>query len=163
MKAKKILLIASLLLIIGFIWSNSMDNSEKSYLKSRKAMELVIKILSPVFSEDGKVMNYVSDENHIRKIGHFIEYFILGQVTAGISYSFSEKNLRYFYIVFSVPFVISVVDEFIQYFTGRTYQIKDVWIDCAGYFFGAVLIYMTIFIVKAIVRSKKSKKSTQTE
>lgn len=158
MKAKKILLTAALLLIIGFIWSNSMDNSEKSYLKSDKAMELVIRILSPVFKEDGKVMKYVSDENHIRKIGHFIEYFILGQATAGISYSLAERNLKYYYIVFSVPFVISVIDEFIQYFTGRTYLIKDVWIDCAGYFSGAVLIYLTIFAVKAVIKNKKSSK-----
>ena len=106
-------------------------------------------------------MRYVSDENHIRKLGHFVEYFILAQVTVGISYSFSEKNLKYYYIVFSVPFVISVIDEFIQYFTGRTYLIKDVWIDCAGYFSGAVLLYLIIFIVKAAVKNKKKKKKTE--
>ncbi len=154
MKAKKILLAVMLLLIIGFIWSNSMDNSDKSYIKSGRAMEIIINILSPVFPEDGKVMRYISNESHIRKIGHFVEYFLLGQVTAGISYSFSEKSIKYFYIVFSVPFVISVIDEFIQYFTGRTYLIKDVWIDCAGYLSGAFLIYMIILIIKYLIKSK---------
>lgn len=160
MKIKKILLAAVMLLIIGFIWSNSMEDSEKSYLKSNHASEIAVKILSPVFPEDSKIIHLVSDENHIRKIGHFAEYFILGVFTVALSFFFAKKNFWYFYMILSVPFVISVLDEFIQSFTGRTSLIRDVWIDCSGYLFGAFLVLFFIAVFKIIKSAKKKGKSS---
>ena len=82
MKAKKILIIIDILLIIAtvvFILSNSATPSEKSNNTSQGVTDKVVENVKPL--KDAVEQNKVQKEDvhkGIRKIAHFLEYALLG-------------------------------------------------------------------------------------
>ena len=148
MKRKIILAVAWLLVIAVcitiFIFSGMVadDSAEQSGF----IRELLTKIFGVGFTEF-----------FIRKLAHMSEYAALGFFSAfAFAYTFKNAKRFYFGILFTLLYAIS--DEIHQLFvSGRSGQVRDVFIDMAGALLGVLLLGLCYFIYKKI----KGKKDVQ--
>lgn len=86
----------------------------------------------------------------VRKAAHFLEYFILGLLSAGIAATYNSRK-RYFKYTLSTIFsvIYAAGDEIHQYFVpGRACKITDVFIDAAGSICAIVLIVVLLNVIK---------------
>lgn len=135
---KRNLLIVFLVLMLIFIWGNSM----------------LPKSLSSHLSEwfggvvDSTTNSDISDTVNIRKLAHFFEFFALATVSSLLFQYVNNKKPYYF--VFLICFGLSVasVDETIQLFNDRGASVTDVLLDFCGYICGVLLIFLILFLIK---------------
>lgn len=93
----------------------------------------------------------------VRKIAHFVEYMILGGLSAAswVLYQAEEKENRkpFFLIAWGFCVLFAVLDELHQAFVpGRTSSIRDILLDSVGALFGAFLVAL---IVKHVIKNDK--------
>ena len=158
-KTKKIFfwaLLSAMLLTLVFIFTNSLRPPEESMEQS----DAVGGFFAFIFSPDKPLGKFVQD--HIRKIGHFGEYGILGAEVAAFVMFYLQKRREK--ALLSAPFAmcVAVVDETLQYLSGRGPAISDVWIDLGGFVSGSLLCYGIIMLVLR-VRAAKAARSGGTE
>ena len=95
----------------------------------------------------------------IRKLAHFTVYALLG-IVAYNAYSISIRIKRGFLYLISVGFAstYAFIDEFVYQAIspGRAPMLLDVLIDTLGASFGALLMLLTIFIIKLIKNKETS-------
>ena len=136
---KRVILSAVTLFMIAFIFANSATDADSSSQSSTSVMELLNGILK--FCH----INIALSENFVRKLAHFVEYFVLGTSMFFTARSF---NLHKTYCVFTVPltgFVVASIDETIQrFFSGRSCQFSDVMLDFLG-------VTVAVFIMTAFL------------
>ena len=134
---KRILCSLITLLIIAFIFANSATDAESSSQSSSSIMEILNSFLN--FCH----IDLTLSEHFVRKLAHFVEYFVLG---GSIFLTMRSFSLRKTYCVFAVPltgFVIASIDETIQRFSlGRSCQFSDVMLDFVG-------VLVAVFIMSA--------------
>ena len=138
-------------MIIAFIFSNSLKNGEESNAISKPIVEAVEAIFDPNDTIPTKTFNYI-----VRKTAHFIEFAVLGAVLGGLmrvlqmsgrkSASKRTENRKPFgsplVKVLLIGFTVAAVDETIQIFTGRTNSILDVLIDTLGVLAGIGSVHL---------------------
>lgn len=136
---KRVILSAVTLFMIAFIFANSATDADSSSQSSTSVMDL----LNGIFNFCH--INITLSENFVRKLAHFVEYFILGTSMFFTARSF---DLRKTYCVFTVPligFVVASIDETIQrFFSGRSCQFSDVMLDFVG-------VTVAVFIMTAFL------------
>lgn len=137
-------LFIALILIVGFIFSNSAKFRNESTQQSVQILSVVLNKFAP--EADAVQKNII--HNLIRKSAHVIEYMSLGIMLALISRQFENINKRK-YICFPlfIGLSVGVIDEFIQSFNDRSAEVQDVIIDFSGVFVGVALV-MIIFLIK---------------
>lgn len=121
-------------LVVGFIFSQSLQRSEQSNAVSGGVMEWLRVILGPLFDSDDVMHKFV------RKAAHFIEFSALGGCLGLFTDGLKDRFWRG-WAVFMPLFTVlltAVVDEFIQSFTDRSSMLKDVVLDFSGGLFGIV-------------------------
>lgn len=126
-----LLFIFWLMLIFFFSQQNgvSSSNLSNSFLKE---IEKLIHI--PLTSE---VAGYI-----IRKLAHFTEYFILGVLTCNLVKEYFTLNKKQYVLIMLFCIFYAFSDEFHQLFiSGRSGQIKDVFIDSSGSLVGLICYY----------------------
>lgn len=130
-------------LVLCFIWGNSMLSKEMSH---------AISSLVASFIGGG---SGTGDEGHhiVRKLAHFIEFTALG-ATGHLFFEslMPDKHKRYITLAL-IGVATPLIDETIQIFSGRGPALSDVWIDIAGYTLGALVVFAVLYVV-----SKASKK-----
>lgn len=128
---KKIFWVATVLLWIFIFW-NSMQNAAESTALSESVQNII-----------------GSREPLIRKVAHFLEFALLGSLMC-INFSWSKPPYRIPYVgVALIGLLTACSDETIQIFSpGRSSQLTDVWLDFAGYIFGASTILALLAICK---------------
>jgi len=143
-------------IVICWIFSNSLQNAEESSAKSGAVREFMQKILDVLFH--GKV---ILSEHFVRKTAHFSEYALLGMMLYFTYRSYTSRKL-----FLSVPAFVAVItpfiDEGLQFFSeGRTPMFGDVCIDLSGAAIGMFLAGLVFYvIIKQRMRlTQKNKKS----
>ena len=127
-------------IVIGFIFSNSMQNSEESHRASGIIEEIVKPIIYKICGDDSVDINYT-----VRKGAHLAELWLSGLAGMGVIVT---AGLKYFgYGLFSV-LLVAVTDEYIQSFFDRTSSVKDVLIDFTGAMIGFVICAIVFIIVQ---------------
>ena len=154
-KSKKRLAVFLVLtvLVTGFIFYNSLQNSEESSAASDIIKNLVEPIFDAIFGDGAVDANYV-----VRKGAHFTEFFILGVMTFNVMASSVRRREQLksifgyglFYVI-----AVAVTDEFIQSFSDRTSSVKDVLIDFSG---AASGLLVSVLIMCLIENGRKVKK-----
>lgn len=139
---KRIIFYVLTFFILVFIWSNSLDDPEKSYSRSKKVMDFVSGILAGVFGENHRITLFFI--SHVRKIAHFVEYMFLGSAVTFAMKMSRKTRLQNIYNSLSFAVITAVVDEYIQIYTYRGSSVRDVVIDFSGYFMGTLLAAFTI-------------------
>ncbi len=147
---KKLLLTASLLILI-FIFSQSCMSGDDSSAESGRMLMLILQITNKL------PLPFEITEYMIRKLAHFTEFGVFGFFTSWTMYEYTNQIktqiFKLLFILLSVP----VIDETLQYFSPeRTPQVKDILIDFSGSICGSMLIILIIFIL-----AKKNKKQIQ--
>ncbi len=146
-KIIKIFYCVYLILLIGFIFNNSMASKEVSAEKSTAVLDSVNKILESAGVE------YRLEHVVVRKLGHIIEYFALGASIFGYLVINKTVNFKNCIYCSFVACVIGMIDETIQYYVGRGSMVLDVWLDFVSAVLGISLAYLIYILI-----SKKLKK-----
>ena len=136
-KTAKIINLIVIALIMAFIWSRSLKDMAASAQESGEFMETVV---IPV--EKAILGREVVSEDFIRKCAHVFEFAMLG-----IALAIYTKKL---WSALGIGMAAAVIDETIQYFTGRGSMVTDIWIDTAGCLLGAAAVLL-------IMRAGKNK------
>ena len=147
------IVLAAAILGCLYIWHFSLADGERSALTSGRALELINGALARLGSE------FQFSHHTVRKIGHFVGYFLLGGFVAFTLWMFSFTH----YTVISLPlcFLAATADECIQIFTpGRVASVTDVLLDTCGAACGIALFSCTVLLFSALFRRlrKKAKK-----
>lgn len=125
-------------LYIGFIWSNSLQPGTDSGSLSKNITQMILDVLSYINIS----FDFDTFHHFIRKLAHFTEYAILGNlVMIALKKEPLIKNIQLNYVLFLV--LPAALDETIQHFIpGRYGAISDVCIDMSGFLFGSLLVYL---------------------
>ena len=144
---KKLIYCIYLLLLLSFIFGNSIASREDSANQSGAIVESINQILQKVNSP------FLIKDIVIRKLAHFTEFFILGASFFG--YWVLDKKvsrINSFYSVFA-SCIVAMTDETIQYFSNRGSMMLDVWLD----FFSATLAIFTFYLIYTVKHKTKNK------
>ena len=139
---KKTIFAVLLVLWMGFIFSMSSENAEKSSNTSGQTIRVVLSAV-PGFEEqpeEVKVNIIEKLQFIVRKSAHFIGYMILGILASGLILQYENINKKY-PLAFLICVIYAISDEIHQLFVpGRAGQVRDVLIDSAGSFLGIILV-----------------------
>ena len=140
------------LLLICFIWGQSMLPKSLSAGESSYLMRILKPLLDPNARIDDAVFHH-----WLRKAAHFSEYAALGFCVSGFLWSLQwKKRISRVPTAILAPFLIASIDECIQLFSaGRGAQIRDVLLDTFGALFG-LTVYL---ILRQIINAWKEKNS----
>ena len=127
MKSKNLrILLVIMWLIIIFIMSSF--NSVVSSKQSNFIVNIIINLFN---AKNIKLVSKI-----VRKLAHFMEYFILGILCVNLC---KKRKDTYFAIIFCVLYAIS--DEVHQIFVhGRAFGVMDIMIDSCGAILGICLL-----------------------
>lgn len=136
---------------MAVIFANSAFEGETSAMFSDTLVKLFLSVSG--WLGKGRVIESVqefikSESFHllIRKIGHFVEFGILGLLVfsgLGILYNIRQKTLKRLVIALIICTVYAVSDEIHQLFVaGRVFSFVDIFIDFTG-----VLIFLGVRIL----------------
>ena len=139
---KKTIFAVLLVLWMGFIFSMSSENAEKSSNTSGQTIRVVLSAV-PGFEEqpeEVKVNIIEKLQFIVRKSAHFIGYMILGILASGLILYYGNINKKYL-LAFLICVIYAISDEIHQLFVpGRAGQVRDVLIDSAGSLLGIILV-----------------------
>ena len=139
---KKSIFIVLLVLWMGFIFSMSSENAEKSSNTSGQTIRVVLSAV-PGFEEqpeEVKVNIIEKLQFIVRKSAHFIGYMILGILASGLILYYGNINKKYL-LAFLICVIYAISDEIHQLFVpGRSGQVRDVLIDSAGSLLGIIIV-----------------------
>lgn len=147
-KHKSVVLLAVLTaLIIAFIWNNSCMSGEESGAQSGA----VTRFLQSIFDPNGRIPE-VSFHHCVRKTAHFVQFAVLGALIGGLFWMIRlQTGHAYRSLSVLMVLLVAVLDEYIQYFTGRGSAVADVILDFSGGLSG-----LGLAVLAAFLRKKKS-------
>lgn len=150
-KRKEIGLLAVLImLVLCFIWGNSMLSGESSGAMSSGLRELIV--------EAFPFLNWIP-EIMLRKMGHFSEFGLLGFLLAWFFLNQGQRGFHRFTMPLLCSMTAALIDETIQTFSlGRGPSVTDVWIDVSGAVFGIAMLYALRALYYLLFKRKGCKK-----
>ena len=154
---KKTIFAVLLVFWMGFIFSMSCENAEKSSNTSGQTIRVVLSAV-PEFEkqpEEVKINIIEKLQFIVRKSAHFIGYMILGILASGLILQYENINKKY-PLAFLICVIYAISDEIHQLFVpGRSGQVRDVLIDSAGSLLGIILV---MAFVKILIKFNKKHK-----
>ena len=149
-KRKKIALVL-IILVLCFIWGQSLLDGEASSRESGFVFQLVYPFLYRVFGEVD------ATEHLLRKLAHFMEYAALG-CSLSLYFGYDQKSVLK---GMNVALLAALFDETIQLFSvSRGPQISDIWLDFSGAVTGILIFSVCFFAVVRIRNHSAEKKSS---
>ena len=139
---KKSIFIVLLVLWMGFIFSMSCENAEKSSNTSGQTIRVVLSVVPEFEKQPEEVKVNIIEELQfiVRKSAHFIGYMILGILASGLILQYENINKKYL-LAFLICVIYAISDEIHQLFVpGRSGQVRDVLIDSAGSLLGIIIV-----------------------
>ena len=146
-KTSIVILAITVVLIVAFIFGNSLKSSEESAKDIDAIASAIGPILEMILGREIENIGYV-----VRKLAHFTEFCALGLATTGLVITIGSRcewGLYGYGVLFCL--IIAVCYEFIQSFVDRGSSVSDVLIDFGGAIFG-------FFVILLISKMKMSKK-----
>lgn len=134
-KQKQYLFMILMILWTAFIWHNSLAPRVESSAQSGEVLKIVNDILN--------YFNHLHvSEFLIRKAAHMFEFFVLAILWLSI-FILQKKRCKKKEILsaFLCTALVAVIDEIIQlHVPGRSGEIRDVLVDCAGAAIGLFIL-----------------------
>ena len=133
------------LLVLSFIFSNSLQTAEVSAARSGRLAGL----LKAFFDPNNRLTDGQFD-HYVRKAAHFCEFGALGFCLMGLFDSFAAKRKgRQRFAAFALAAVFAAADESLQFFSdGRAPRIGDVFIDSAGSLCGVCFLLLILWLIQ---------------
>ncbi len=123
---------------LAFIWTNSLMSPEMSASISDAFSAALVRLLSVVFGENSWITREVQE--HIRKIAHAVEFFILGALSAVMLTVIRRATWHFTLHAMFFILLAAVADETIQVFTDRGSAVQDVVLDFAAGVTGLLIL-----------------------
>jgi len=142
-----------------FIFCMSAKNATQSSELSGNVIEKAAPVINKNFhqlDEKGKKDFIESLQDVVRTFAHFFEFTLLGGLGFG-AFRFT-LNCRKKGVIWSVVMgcIYALTDEIHQIFVpGRTFQLKDILVDCSGILLGTALAFILCKFIEWI-RTKKT-------
>ena len=139
---KKTIFAVLLVLWMGFIFSMSSENAEKSSNTSGQTIRVVLSAVPEFEKQPEEVKVNIIEELQfiVRKSAHFIRYMILGILASCLILHYKNINKKYL-LAFLICVIYAISDEIHQLFVpGRSGQVRDVLIDSAGSLLGIIIV-----------------------
>ncbi len=147
--------LVALVLMVCFIWGNSLVPGEESGSLSLGVLEHIHGALASVGLPYEWVTHYL-----VRKTAHFTEYMVLGIIAMQAFRPHRSQAALPMLVTALFLVLIPSIDETIQLFVGgRAGQVTDVLIDCSGALTGVVLTVIASFIWRKAHRQRPSSPS----
>lgn len=140
MRYVRIFLIVLIVATLAFTFFQSSKSKEES----QETSDNVGQMIEPIISSDTPIGDYV--HTNLRKIAHFVEFFMLGAEVALYIVLFCAK-IKYAAFSLLVAPIVALFDETIQIFSDRGPSISDVWLDVLGFFSAALIVYAVGFLI----------------
>lgn len=135
---KKISLVL-LIVVILFIWGNSLQSADRSGERSGRVTEIVNDVL--------RTGNPIT-EHIIRKQAHFAEFALEGMCVVLVLWTHGRLRRSQCGNVLLAGVLTALIDESIQAQTaGRWSSVADVWLDVAGFVTGACILAVCAFLM----------------
>lgn len=134
---------------LAFIFGQSLLNQEASVKESNVVKE---KIVQPVHEA---VTGNVTLPRDIRDIAHIVEFSVLGIELALLLKG--RRILHRLLRAISYCGFVALLDESIQYFSGRAPQVVDIWYDIIGSAIGVFIGVLAILVVNSLRKPKEQK------
>ena len=131
------------ILVILFIWDNSLQND----ISSDGLSLMLTQWLSPILYKLGISGDMWSLNRIVRKMAHVFEFAVLGGCLYVALHQFNREyaGLK----VIAIGLVIAVMDECLQLTSiGRNASIRDVAIDTAGVIIGVAIVQTILSIYR---------------
>lgn len=137
------------LLWTAFIFARSLKSGAESSAESGEALALVDRFLA--FSG----VDWRPSEHLLRKLGHFLEYFVLGAL-AYPSTRFFTRHLSWLW-AWGYALLVALLDEFLMQnlSVGRGPSVRDVLIDASG----TALALLLLLLVRWLWHKRKKVKN----
>ena len=130
-----------MIMVLMFIWGNSLLKASESAQISSNVTEKIVEIAETVDKAVGTDLKSKITDFVIRKVAHFTQFAVLGIFT--VLGFWKNKAMGLYIGVFS-----ACTDEFIQIFVpGRGPQLRDVGIDSAGFIIGFLLCFTAVKLI----------------
>ena len=142
-KTRIVLFTVLSLLIMAFIYGNSIPSIPESRETSLSIAALLRPLLDPKHRLDDEVYHIL-----VRKLAHFVEYGALGTSLTALAAQFEWKKWHLPVAPMVVSVLVALSDEGLQYFTGRGNSMKDVGIDSCGALCGMLFVLAVIWLIK---------------
>ena len=136
---------ALVVLVILFIWDNSLQND----ISSDGLSLTITQWLSPILDKLGITGDMWSLNRIVRKLAHVFEFAVLGGCLYVALHQFNREyaGLK----VIAIGLVIAILDECLQLTSiGRHASIRDVAIDTAGVIIGVAVVQVILSIYRCI-------------
>lgn len=141
-------------LMIGTIFFNSALDAAESTDMSNPFVDGINRFLKSVH------IDFTVTDKMVRKTAHFAEYAALGLLLSITVYLYVSKRKEAFLMALPLGCAVSVCDEVIQLFPkGRSCEIKDMIIDCAGILTAMLVTQLIFFLIERHKGKKEGKKS----
>ena len=147
MTKRTVILTVLLVLLLLFIWGNSLLPTEHSAAESGWVRRLVTPVLE-LFVGRGRVTDHL-----VRKIAHFTEFTALGAVLT-LLFGWG-RSLRWKLLSANFGLIAALLDETVQLFSHRGSQVQDVWLDFGGVVFGSLLALGAMLLLERRGRRAK--------
>lgn len=162
-----LLILANLSLIFFF----SAESGEESGDRSAGVTDLILGIVCPDFDSLPQAEQQLMEtrvHHAVRKIAHFLEYALLGFLTACLTVYLHRlftriRSWQTWVIPAAFCLLYAISDEIHQIFSGRGPRVTDVLIDFSGVVFGVCVAHGAVWMLKRICKAKKSKKGKEAD
>ncbi len=149
---KKVIVIAFISFLIGFILYQGSRSSDVSIEMSDKIVNKLVAILQNLFPSSNPITIYRLIHVLVRKAAHLFEYALLG---GGLFFYFRYQKYttidQWIYSLFIV-LLFATTDEYIQSFVGRTSSVRDVILD----FIGGIAGISSMMLLSKRIRKKET-------
>ncbi len=136
-RKRKLNLILAVLLVLtlAFIWGNSLLDREQSAEVSGDLMDL--------FSELFETLGFnTADDHWLRETAHFGEFAVLGCELCLLFFLNMGSRLQSAANAAFASLAAALMDESLQFMTGRAAEFQDVWLDFVGAGCGILLVWL---------------------
>lgn len=134
-----------ILIAVGVIISLTLMNTPKNVAFSEGFRKLLVKAYEKLgISSDA----WWNSSSGIRKIGHILEYGVLG-LASGIALIESHRRLRVMFIALGVCIIVSALDQMIKIFVPiRHFDWTDIPFDVLGSLIGIGVVVIIKMLVE---------------
>ena len=144
---KKIISITLLVIWLVLIFCLSNDNGVESSNKSDNIASFIVSKVNSITGHDTLDNDFIIEVDNIivivRKIAHFLEYFILGILVLNVLNCYKIISIRLVIIAILFCFTYAISDEIHQLFVqDRTGKFTDALIDTTGSIIGTSIFYI---------------------
>ena len=127
------------LLVLSFIFGNSLQSRDESSAKSSG----IAAFLRPLLDPFGR-MPEDAFHHFVRKLAHFTEFAALGICLAGVAFNTLWTGKKRILLPILWSAMAAVTDETIQAFTGRACMAKDMLLDTCGAVCGILFVFFAV-------------------